>query len=503
MAKPVIVRSLIAQSIPTNAADLIQANNRLRDYQNAYIKAGWNNWDTSLKAAAAQVKADGDAYAAKLDLLKSLQDSLTTVQGNLSELAMKRGQTLATLYNNGYDAAVAGARDYAKAENDRATTVAELGTKVSIANAGEAAANARAAATNEAGITRAEITAEGSANKAAATDAKSRRTAAQKAVEEKNARFVDDTVTGLGVDAPTVISLKVDALNRNIMDSSFTDKGPDAQDYSVFSAVDKAIKAYGVKAGVSDEEAYKAVYGGLTPAQKAQFDRGVAIDDGTPAPASGGGSTPVAPITPRAAPAAPTAGQGASASRIGQTQRADIPEHDNTIGQDEYNTALGLGGARAKDLQAAIAALNGTVGSAPSTDIIGRAQQLFQEKFNTKGVKPEKGVAVPVKPAVDPLKDAGDPLAQTKLKALEAARQHLGNFGQSVGDEMSGIAWKNFEADPISQAAKDIVLNNLTPEALNTAKRDFAAKHKGDLKATEAAMTAFVVYNSLLKQGKL
>lgn len=503
MSKPVQVRSLIAGSLPTNPSDLIEKNNRLRDYQNAYIKAGWNNWDTSLKAAAAAVKAETDSYAAKQDLLKGLQTSLTTAQGNLSELAMKRGQTLVTLYNNGYEAVAQGARDFAKAENDRATSVAELGTKVSIANAGEAAANARAAATNEASITRAEITAEGTANKENRLDAKSRRTAAQKAVEEKNARFVDNTVTGIGVDAPAIISSKVEALNRGIMDSSFTDKGPDAQDYSVFSAVDKAIKAYGVKAGVSDADAYKAIYNGLTPAQKAQFDRGQDIEDGLPDVSDRNPTTAPMP-TDRNPPAPPTGGTGASASRIAATTRTEVPKHDDTVGEAEYKDAVGLGAGRVKELQAAIAALTGDLATAPSTDIIARAQQEYQEKFNTKGIKPQKGAATsPVLPSVDPLVNAADPLAQTKGRAIEAARKHLGNFGQSVGDEMSGGAWKNFEADPISVAARDIVAANVTPEALDRAKRDFASKYKDDPKATEAAMTAFVVYNSLKKQGKL
>ena len=144
MAKPVQVRPLVSGgAIPANPLAYLEQLNRARSYQNAYIRAGWSNWKTSLASAEKQIEEEGQNYRKKLDYLAGLQEALTKASSDLAALTKERQKTLADLETVGFKAAEDRALEQAKLDAEAGKANADQRNKIYLAKLKEAGDTAR------------------------------------------------------------------------------------------------------------------------------------------------------------------------------------------------------------------------------------------------------------------------------------------------------------------------------------------------------------------------
>jgi len=527
MAKPVQVRPLVSGgAIPANPLAYLEQLNRARSYQNAYIRAGWSNWKTSLAAAEKQIEQEGENYRKKLDYLAGLQEALTKASADLAALTKERQKTLADLETVGFKAAEDRALEQAKLDAEAGKANADQRNKIYLAKLKEAGDTARlnAELQTKAAIATAEQRTRLAIEESQA-QGRAEKTAQPLKTFDINTELIDQSIRDFGrsgANDPAQIRRLIDELSTNITNTPTAKKDPNEVSYSLYKAYSGLVDAYARKKGVSVAEVEAEVAsqfgdssGLATGARIAQgkqisdiYTQGRPATPGGPPIGAGGSFGAGAPIGAATASTAGVSGAGA-----GQYEAPTIGAGgtlDKTVGSTEYGTAE-------KELQDRIAELTGTIGKytplldkAPSGDIIKRAQELYAQRFTAPPVKtPTKKQAalqaLQVRPAegFDPIKTPQDPLASTKASAVRGARELLFLYGRAADDAEARKKWQEFEDTDIAKEIKAMFqAPNANPSIIQQKLSKVYTKSLDpvDLLGTEDAMKAFVIYNTISKK---
>lgn len=528
MAKPVQVRPLVSSgSLPANPLQYLEQLNRARSYQNAYVRAGWKNWEVSLAAAEKEMAQAGQNYRAKLDYLKALQDSLDKATSDLTALSKDRQQTLADLETTEFKAKEDRALAEAKLAFEAGKATKEQEAKVRIANLQEAADTARK---NAELATRASIENAANRTRLAAESMSEAGRAGKDANPLKtfdiNTELVNQKVLDFGRSGsndPAEIRRLIDSLSSDIANTPGSASSPREVEYSLWKAYSALVDSYARQKGVSPSDVEGEVasqfadaagmaMGQRIAAGKATDDlytKGRAPTQGTPGTGAGaGGAGSIPSVAGASASKAGTPQASARGLEVVAPELTALQPIDRTIGQAEYDAALQALLGRQGTLQETIAKYTPLVGQVPPTDIIGRAQQLYAQKFTAPPVKQPKGKsaalsALGVSQTPDPLKSPLDPLQGTKASAAQGARVILKAYGLAASNPEMRKVWTDFEATDIAKKVRDMFsVENADPAAIQAqlSKTFTKSLDPVDLLDTEEAMKAYVIYNALSKQ---
>ncbi len=535
MAKPVTVRPTVEAGggLPSNPLQFLEGLNRARSYQNAYIKAGWRNWEASLAAAEKSMMEEGLDYRAKLGYLKVLQDGLSHATTDLSDLSTARQKTLAELETEGFKAVEARDLAQAKLDAEAGKANADQRTKLTIADLKEKGDTSRANAKNETDVAIANARGAGAASAANArgttgTGAKKPDPLKEFPLNEEliNAKVVEFSRSG--ASNPALIRSAIDSLSTQISSTPGASTNQSQIDYTLFRAFDGLVDAYARQKGVTKDSvlgevgaqfsdpAGTTVAGRIQSGQKISdiYTSGSAGTSGSP-----GSSTPSATYTPAKAATATASNLGPmGGTEYNAPDLGPVSAFDKNVGEVPYNQAVGGLAGRISGLNQTLKEATPILYQNPSTDIIGRAQDIYGAKFvpppaavqerknriaiqRLGGALPAPGGVATSGTSPDPLKSPADPLASVKAKAIAAARTAVDAYGKSVDDSASRVAWQDFESDDIAQTVKQMFADpSANPKAIQAQlQRQYAGNDPISLKDTERAMTAWVVYNSINK----
>lgn len=455
MAPPVRVAGRVTGVEPTPA---LQTAQRITQYVNPYIRAGWDNWKLALAEAEMWAKQDASEYEAKLKRYETLFTLRKQLEGDLAKLqleAQKAGQDAAlTVFKAAQDAALQNAEEANRASRDlfeqgelnKRATADNILSKYK-AELGEAGVNARAVFSETAETQRFNVNEQNQATNAGTVGRSSKKTDLG---DPQNPQIYANAYAAYDPNNPASINNVIATYNTQVESSQASnvvkDKGGKISDLARLVLALQADSRFGTtvdpsllsgdNAKLVIEGAQFNAEGGPRNMSYEAFRSGANRGPVQQAPMPGG-IGPLGVPSPEVGVSAPSRGPTVTQAEVVGT----LEKPDFAAAQAELEKKL-------SDLEVQLGALD--LKPMERTSLIDTARKIYGEKF--------RGFPGAIREPV-----GTDRWASVKLAAAKRAK------------ELEGL-YRTDASDPLNQKALQGFLGSLSGEVTSTIDRLFSQK---------------------------